>query len=214
METNEPEWPDVHLQNPPFWGRSQRSSIQQDIAPPSKNSMASSRHVWIVLYDDYTPVCRRPDARILDVRQREAPFSSRTETLGVVLDSSDPEFRVIKVVNEGDRAASLADALAKILVARAVRPRDLPSLLGRPQFSESQLLGRTGRVVLADIRSLEHVRKYIVALDESQLAQRFLAGRPERASLTPRSQDFCFHRCRVRARGDSFHDTVGLALDL
>ena len=150
---------------------------------------------------------------------KEQPFGTHSETLGVVLDSSDPGFRVVKVRNKPSHAASLAEALEKILQSGEVCPRELPTLVGRLQFSESQLLGRTGRLALADIRLLSNARQHKVKLDPSQvqaftvLRARLLAGRSREISAVPSNPPvLVFTDGACEPCGQSFHATIGCVL--
>ena len=101
---------------------------------------------------------------------------------------------VIKVSSKPKRATALSEALEKILCAGELCPRELPSLFGRLQCSKFQLLGRTGMLALADVRSLQANRQPKVKLDGSQvraftiLRARLLAGRPQEISAVPASK--------------------------
>ena len=90
------------------------------------------------------------------------------------------------------RVIEMAAALDKIIGERKVETSTLPSIFGRLQFMESQLLGRAGKLALADIRRLEQSAKSIVNLDEEQVAvfdllrQRIVS--PPRTIPTSRSE--------------------------
>ena len=135
-----------------------------------------------------------PDGFAVLLSDKKQPFSTRAGTLGVVLDSSDPWFDVIKVSSKPTLAAALSEALEKILCAGEVCPRELPSLFGWLQCSKSQLLRRTGKLALPDVRSLHASRQPKVKLDGSQvrafiiLRARLLAGRPREISAVPASK--------------------------
>ena len=52
------------------------------------------------------------------------------------------------------RRTDLLKAINEVLDSRQVIPRELPSFLGRIQFAEGQLMGRTGKLAMADIREV------------------------------------------------------------
>ena len=83
---------------------------------------------------------------------KETPFSEASEMLGVVLDSRDPSAVCLR--NRPDKSESMCESLGKILESRSVSSRELPSMLGRLQFLESQLFGRMGKLALADLRQV------------------------------------------------------------
>ena len=121
---------------------------------------------------------------------KEVAFDQVAELLGVSLDLSDPSLSSVKVANKAGRARELAVALEGILQAGVVRPRELPSLFGRLQFSEAQILGRAGRLAIADIRHLEKSQSSEVRLDVSSresfqiLLQRLVHSRPRCVSCS------------------------------
>ncbi|CAE7540807.1 SLC24A2, partial [Symbiodinium sp. CCMP2456] len=84
--------------------------------------------------------------------EKEKPFALSSETLGVVLDTSDASMEKIFVANKPERASMLADSLGRILERRQIDAKELPSLLGKLRFADAQILGRTGRLALADLR--------------------------------------------------------------
>ena len=100
---------------------------------------------------------------------KEHPFASVTHMLGVVVDTSDPSLSCVRLGNKPERTAALSDALGVIIASRKVEVRTLPALFGRLQFAEAQILGRTGRLAIADVRRLEHSRCEYVDLEEDQL---------------------------------------------
>ena len=99
---------------------------------------------------------------------KDEPFSRRTDMLGVTLDLQDDELQNVLIANKASRIADMRSALEKILQDGFVHPASLPSLFGRLQFCEAQLLGRQGRLAMADIRSLERAKGHTVKLDDDQ----------------------------------------------
>ncbi|CAE7801527.1 SLC24A2 [Symbiodinium sp. CCMP2592] len=124
--------------------------------------------------------------------EKEKPFSCTAETLGVVLDTSDPDMGRIFVSNKPERAAMLEQSLGRILEKGQVDTRELPSLLGKLRFADAQLLGRTGRLALADLR-LFGDRGGVLNLTDTQsnalavLRARLLASRPRAIVTSPAS---------------------------
>ncbi|CAE7194532.1 SLC24A2 [Symbiodinium sp. CCMP2592] len=124
--------------------------------------------------------------------EKEKPFSCTAETLGVVLDTSDPDMGRIFVSNKPERAAMLEESIGRILEQGQVDTRELPSLLGKLRFADAQLLGRTGRLALADLRLLGD-KGGVLQLTDSQsnalavLRARLLASRPRAIATSPPS---------------------------
>ena len=79
----------------------------------------------------------------------------------------------------------------KIIASRKVEVRTLLALFGRLQFAEAQILGRTGRLAIADVRRLEHSRCEYVDLEEDQLRAfkvlraRLIKGAPRSLLASP-----------------------------
>ncbi|CAE7364045.1 unnamed protein product, partial [Symbiodinium sp. KB8] len=86
---------------------------------------------------------------------KDKPFSSQSETLGVVVDTSDDELRCVRVSNKKSRSDGIATAIDEVMTKGSASPKELPSLFGRLQFAEAQILGRMGRLALHDLRELE-----------------------------------------------------------
>ena len=88
------------------------------------------------------------------------------------------------------RAEANAEALSKIMASGCVKPRELPSMLGRLQFAEAQVLGRLGRLALHDLRDLERSRCAAVSLASRHLEEmdlltdRMTNGRPRCIPVT------------------------------
>ena len=98
--------------------------------------------------------------------EKEGPFSTATETLGVVVDTSDPSMACVKVSNKPDRCKTLATALCDIMASGELSAADMPATLGQLQFAEAQILGRTGKLALADLRSFETRAGKIILSDD------------------------------------------------
>ena len=59
----------------------------------------------------------------------------------------------MKVCNKPDKAAEVADAISQVLKEGKLHAKYVPSLFGRIQFTEGQVMGRQGRLALADLRA-------------------------------------------------------------
>ena len=85
---------------------------------------------------------------------KESDFARAADCLGVRLDFSDDSGAEVRVANRPEKAGEVAEAIRAVLKSRVLRPREAPSLFGRIQFTEGQLMGRQGRLALADLRTL------------------------------------------------------------
>ena len=117
------------------------------------------------------------------------PFATQAEVLGVVVDCSQVgDGKLVYSMKESRRQEALR-AVDDILCSGAVTPAVMPSVLGRLQFADGQLSGRTGKLAMADIRALWLHSKDSVPLDADaraaleMLKQRFLDNKPKVLSL-------------------------------
>ena len=109
---------------------------------------------------------------------KELPFAPSAEMLGVVLDLGSASFGKVVIRNKEHRLEELANTVREILQLQTVEPAKLPALFGRALYAESQLMGRTGRLAMSELRILEQSRKKVVSLTEVQLeAFEILLGR-------------------------------------
>ena len=147
---------------------------------------------WCNFYDDYPVVTFRALAKGTDLTIRallklvgfewaadkDMEFSPCSDLLGVSLDLAAAQGGTIAVGNKVSRMVELRRSVEQLISERQVGPRMLPSLFGRALFVESNLLGRAGKLALSDLRLLEHSKKRIVRLQESELkALRLLLAR-------------------------------------
>ena len=101
---------------------------------------------------------------------KELPFSDVVDLLDVTtVDVCDPTGRTVKVGNKQSRTKEMLDTLTKIGDEKGVLVADLPSVFGRLQFMESQLLGSSGRLAIAEIRRLERSSCKVVSLDDEDV---------------------------------------------
>ena len=141
--------------------------------------------------------------------EKEGPFSTATETLGVVLDTADPAMDAVKVANKPDRAKALATALFDIMASGEVSVADMPATLGRLQFAEAQILGRTGKLALADLRSFESRSGRIALTDDRIGALSVLRHRLMHAASLAESPVLVFTDFACEPSGNGFTATVG-----
>ncbi|CAE7246058.1 unnamed protein product [Symbiodinium sp. CCMP2592] len=85
---------------------------------------------------------------------------------------------------------TIAVAIEEIITRGHVAPRELPSLFGRLQFAEAQILGRMGRLAIHDLRSLERSSAARVNLTAQHLEallllkERVVSGAPRTVSAS------------------------------
>jgi hypothetical protein len=105
------------------------------------------------------------------------------------------------VRNKPSRIEEVAECLSRILESGVIDSESLPSYLGKLQFAEAQLWGRTGRIALADLREATLHKTGIFPVNEDSkkaievLLDRFVSGRPRQlVASTPCSvaDPICF----------------------
>eukprot|EP00435_Cladocopium_sp_Y103_P031944 s3086_g8.t1 len=164
--------------------------------------------VWASYFDDYPVLC--PDGleqssvgaakAMLGLfgfdyagdKLQEPDFHA--ELLGVELDLSLSSKGSVQVGNKKDRVLEIGAALGKILADRSIRPKDIPSHLGRLQYADMQVAGRAGRLAMYDIRQLGTAGNVPVSLSDSAvsalkiLKERITSGKPKRLTARPASK--------------------------
>ncbi|CAE7034318.1 unnamed protein product [Symbiodinium sp. CCMP2592] len=131
---------------------------------------------WSNFYDDYpvmTPTLLKDStmATMMLLSQllgfsasleKLAPFSSVGTMLGVEVDCSSAPDALIRVRNKEGRASEVCEVIQGCIKAGVVRQRDFARVAGRIQFSDSQIMGRTGKLALAELRasSARHADKF------------------------------------------------------
>ncbi|CAE7256827.1 unnamed protein product [Symbiodinium sp. CCMP2592] len=85
---------------------------------------------------------------------KELPFSSVADLLGVRLDLRAKDFSCVTVANKPDRAREISESVAKVLSDGQVVVREADSLFGRIQYADSQIMGRRGKLALSTLRKL------------------------------------------------------------
>ncbi|CAE7209546.1 unnamed protein product [Symbiodinium sp. CCMP2592] len=122
---------------------------------------------WANFYDDYpvmTPSLLREStmttmmllSRLLgfDVSlEKLAPFAPTASMLGVELDCSDAQDSILRVRNKEGRASEVCEVIQHCIREGVIRHRDFARVAGRIQLSDSQIMGRTGKLALAELRA-------------------------------------------------------------
>ena len=98
------------------------------------------------------------------------PFADNTELLGVQIDTGCITDGFVKVHNKQSRVEETVGFLNKMLADKMFYMDELPSKLGKLQFAETQLWGRSGRLALADIRSSTVSGQKQVPIDDRSCA--------------------------------------------
>lgn len=124
------------------------------------------------------------------------PFSDKTEMLGVELDLTDVKNGNIRVRNKASRALELCEVLHKILETKKVVVKELPSTIGKLQFAEGQLWGRSGRLALSELRRHEKSGDKETLLDDRSvdasrlLFEKLKDGKPRTIRISPKAKPF------------------------
>ena len=85
---------------------------------------------------------------------KELPFSTVYDLLGVRLDLRSKDFSCVLVANKPDRAREISESVAQVLASGQVVAREVDSLFGRIQYADSQIMGRRGKLALSTLRNL------------------------------------------------------------
>ena len=119
----------------------------------------------------------------------EEPKDS-AEVLGICMDCSGVRERgELKYVMKESRRLEIMECLDKILREKAIIPFKLPSVLGRVQFADGQLTGRSGKLAMADMREVGVTCKDPIVLEDDTvravqcLRNRFADNNPKVLSL-------------------------------
>ena len=124
------------------------------------------------------------------------PFKGKTEMMGVELDLLDAKTGTIKVRNKASRSSELCEVLERILKQKKVVVKELPTTLGKLQFAEGQLCGRSGRLALSELRRHEKSGDKEAILDNRSLDASLLLfeklrnGKPRTIGISPKTKPF------------------------
>lgn len=147
---------------------------------------------------------------------KDAPFQRKVDLLGVILDLGDESLQCVKVANKESRVSDMSAALSKVFHDDFIVPSIMPSLFGRLQFCEIQLLGLQGRLAMSDLRFLEklNVRKMKLNNDQIEgfkfLLQKPTLGKPRTISATSKAAPcLAFTDGTCKSEGDTFVGSIG-----
>ena len=98
-------------------------------------------------------------------QDKDEPAALCADLLGVTLDLSDDRLLDVRIANKKSRVAEMSKSLQTVLEEGKVVTSSLPAIFGRLQFCEGQLLGRQGKLALADIRILEESNQRVSVID-------------------------------------------------
>ena len=163
---------------------------------------------WGAYFDDFPTLCNVANRRstqstalgifeLLGFKYNDEkldPFDKVASMLGVELDLREISKGLIKVQNKPARVTEVAECLSTILDSGVIEAHALPSYLGKLQYAEAQLWGRTGKIALTDLREATLHKTGVFQISEEAreaitvLLERFTSGRPRelRASVACR----------------------------
>lgn len=153
---------------------------------------------WGAYFDDFPTICNVANRQstlsitlglfeLLGFKYNDEklePFDRVAAMLGVELDLREAHRGMIKVQNKPTRVAEITECLQQILDNGVIQSDSLPSNLGKLQFAEAQLWGRTGKIAVTDLREATIHRAGTFSIsDQSRkaieiLLERFSSGRP------------------------------------
>ncbi|CAE7207109.1 unnamed protein product [Symbiodinium sp. CCMP2592] len=138
--------------------------------------------------------------------EKEEPFKSSADVLGVTVDLSCEDLSEVRVRNREVKCCEVAASVDEVLDRGAIRSAEIASLFGRIQFLEGQLMGRMGRLALSELRSLG-TSGGILKLGDSErhafqnLRERLLHGPPRAISARPPGANVIVFTGGLRAGG-------------
>ncbi|CAE7465617.1 NaCP60E [Symbiodinium sp. CCMP2592] len=146
---------------------------------------------------------------------KEEPFKSSADVLGVTVDLSCEDLSEVRVRNREVKCCEVAASVDEVLDRGAIRSAEIASLFGRIQFLEGQLMGRMGRLALSELRSLG-TSGGILKLGDSErhafqnLRERLLHGPPRAISARPPGANvIVFTDGACEPEGDSMLCSIG-----
>ena len=166
--------------------------------------------VWASYYDDYPIICPQGleqsslgTAKAMlgllgfdySAEKLRDP-NEVNEMLGVELDLTGSKQGIVNIRNKQDRVEEIKTMLDRIVLEGKVKPRELPSHLGRLQYADMQIAGRSGRLAMHDLRKLGTTENSFVMLGDSQvsalklLRHRVTSGEPKKLTARPNAKPF------------------------
>ena len=79
-------------------------------------------------------------------------FSAKAVVLGIEIDCSRSEEGLLLISNKQGRAEEVCEALQGFLAAGSMSRKDFARLMGRLQFADAQVMGKSGRLAMSDVR--------------------------------------------------------------
>eukprot|EP00435_Cladocopium_sp_Y103_P038982 s2786_g10.t1 len=164
--------------------------------------------IWASYYDDYPLLCPS-NLEASSLGGAKALFNllgfeyaadkmfdpaPKADILGVELDLSLSGQGCVDIRNKQDRIEDICNALDNILETGRLKPRDLPSHLGRLQFADMQIAGRAGKLAMHDLRQMGSTGAAEIDLEPSHvsalklLRKRIASGKPRRLEARPQTK--------------------------
>ncbi|CAE7224143.1 unnamed protein product [Symbiodinium sp. CCMP2592] len=106
------------------------------------------------------------------------PFADVASMLGVEIDLKGARESVIRIRNKEGRSSEVCDAIRECISEGCIKMRTFARVAGRVQFSDAQVMGRTGKLALAELRaaSTRHASRFVLGPREIE-AFEFLIDR-------------------------------------
>ncbi|CAE7270056.1 SLC24A2 [Symbiodinium sp. CCMP2592] len=106
------------------------------------------------------------------------PFADVASMLGVEIDLKGAKESVIRIRNKEGRSSEVCDAIRECISEGCIKMRTFARVAGRVQFSDAQVMGRTGKLALAELRaaSTRHASRFVLGPREIE-AFEFLIDR-------------------------------------
>eukprot|EP00435_Cladocopium_sp_Y103_P010598 s3784_g2.t1 len=176
--------------------------------------------IWASYYDDYPLLCPS-NLEASSLGGAKALFNllgfeyagdkmfdpaPKADILGVELDLSLSGQGCVDIRNKQDRIEDICKALDNILETGRLKPRDLPSHLGRLQFAEMQIAGRAGKLAMHDLRQMGSTGAAEIDLEPSHvsalklLRKRIASGKPRRLEARPQTKPWILFTTMTMAR--------------
>ncbi|CAE7434029.1 SLC24A2 [Symbiodinium sp. CCMP2592] len=107
-----------------------------------------------------------------------SPFADVASMLGVEIDLKGAREGVIRIRNKEGRSSEVCDAIRECISEGCIKMRTFARVAGRVQFSDAQVMGRTGKLALAELRaaSTRHASRFVLGPREIE-AFEFLIDR-------------------------------------
>ena len=124
-------------------------------------------------------------------QEKLKPFSKKAVVLGVEIDLEDVRDRGVLVRNKPGRLEEVEGVAAKLLEGDQISNADCSKLLGRLQCAEGQVMGRVGKLAMAELRETFKGCQRSITLSKSAkesfrgLLNRLMSGDPRQVPCSP-----------------------------